>query len=107
LEARSRALRDYQTAEGKFPFRDWLEQYDGQKVFGVINARLRRVENGNFGDCEPVGEGVSELKIDFGPGFRVYFGIDGDIIVLLHGGTKGSQKANIKTAQKYWREYNA
>jgi putative addiction module killer protein len=107
LEAHPRTLRDYQTAGGAFPFREWLEKYDGQKAFGIINARIRRVENGNFGDCEPVGEGVSELKIDFGQGFRVYFGIDGDSVVLLHGGTKGSQKADIKTAKTYWSDYNA
>jgi putative addiction module killer protein len=65
------------------------------------------VKNGNFGDCEPVGDGVSELKIHFGPGYRVYFGQDGNDVILLLGGEKKAQSANIKTAKEYWKDYNA
>jgi putative addiction module killer protein len=71
-----------------------------------ILARLRRLEQGNYGDCEPVGDGVSELRMFFGPGFRVYFGEDaGNIVVLLSGGDKKSQQKDIIQAKVYWEEY--
>ena len=89
------------------PFQEWMESYNRQKIYGIILARIKRVEGGNLGDCEPVGEGVSELKIDVGPGYRVYFGQDGDEVVLLYGGTKETQDKDIKTAKEYWRDYNA
>jgi len=68
---------------------------------------LDRAEEGNFGDSEPVGGGVIELKIDFGPGYRVYVGIDGNEIILLWGGTKKTQQEDIQKAQSFWRDYNA
>ena len=107
LEARPRTIVLYLREDGGSPFQEWMESYDRQKVHGIILARIRRVENGNFGNCEPVGEGVSELKIDFGPGYRVYFGQDGDEVVLLCGGTKATQGQDIRTAKEYWRDYNA
>lgn len=71
-------------------------------------ARLERVELGNFGEHHGVGEGVSELVIDVGPGFRVYYGQDGkDIVILLAGGTKRTQQSDIETAKEFWRNYNA
>lgn len=76
-------------------------------VIGKILVRLKRAEQGNFGDHEPVGEGVIELKIDFGPGYRVYLGIDGDFIILLWGGTKKTQDYDIKKAKEFWRDYGA
>ena len=85
-----------------------MEQYEGREVFGGIMNRLDRVEEGNFGDCKAVGKGVLELRIDFGPGYRVYFGRLGNVmVILLGGGTKSSQSADIKQAQKYWREFCA
>ena len=73
-----------------------------------INARIRRIEeNGNYGDCEPVGNGVYELKLDTGLGYRVYFGIDGDQIILLGGGDKGTQDSDIRKAHECWGNYNA
>ncbi len=65
------------------------------------------MQKGNLGDWKPVGEGVSELKIDFGPGYRVYFGQDGDEVILLTGGAKGTQSADVAKAKEYWRDYNA
>jgi putative addiction module killer protein len=71
-------------------------------------ARLERVENGNFGEHHSVGEGVSELVVDFGPGYRVYYGQDGiDIVILLVCGTKATQRQDIAAAKQYWRNYNA
>ena len=70
-----------------------------------IQARLDRVEKGNFGDHRPVGEGVWELRFDFGSGYRIYFVEEGDVIViLLCGGDKSSQVKDIKTAKIYWQE---
>ena len=80
---------------------------EGKKIHGIILTRLDRVQNGNFGDCQSVGEGVSELRIDFGPGYRVYFGQDGDRVILLHGGRKNRQSKDIVKAKEYWRDYNA
>lgn len=77
-------------------------------VYGVILTRLGRVERGNLGTHNPVGEGVSELVIDFGPGYRIYFGQDGkDFVILLAGGSKKGQQADIEAAREYWRDYNA
>ncbi len=91
---------------GREPFTQWL--YDLKDSVGRkrILIRITRLEQGNYGDCEPVGEGVSELRMFFGPGYRVYFGEDADnIVVLLCGGDKGSQQQDIKKAQAYWQEY--
>jgi putative addiction module killer protein len=80
----------------------------GGDVRGRVNARIRRIEEfGNYGDCEPVGDGVFELKLDVGPGYRVYFGIDEGEIILLLGGDKDTQDADITKAGEYWKEYNA
>jgi putative addiction module killer protein len=77
-------------------------------LYSRVMARLERVELGNLGDHRGVGDGVFELKIDFGPGYRVYFGLDGsELVVLLIGGTKKTQRRDIETAKQYWRNYNA
>ena len=71
----------------------------------MVRARLNRIRLGNFGDCKPVGAGVEELRIDFGPGYRVYFGREGQLVVVLLGGTKRTQAKDIPRAQGYWKEY--
>jgi putative addiction module killer protein len=76
-------------------------------VLSKILVRLDRAEDGNFGDCRAVGEGVWELRISFGPGYRIYCAEDGEDLVLLTGGTKATQSADIATAKKYWSDYNA
>jgi putative addiction module killer protein len=108
VEPIPRRAKNYLTATGKSPFREWLTREVDGSIRGRVNARLRRIEeNGNYGDCEPVGEGVFELKFDIGPGYRVYFGIDRDEIILLGGGDKGSQTSDINKAQECWCDYNA
>ena len=99
----------YETATGQAPAREWMDDIEAcnKTLYGVISNRLDRVSDGNFGECEPVGEGVSELKIDVGPGYRIYFGIDGDFIILLLGGTKKTQSKDIKKSKEFWRDYNA
>jgi putative addiction module killer protein len=107
VEARPRQIVSYETAGGRSPFEDWVAELKDAKVRGIIMNRIDRVENGNFGDCAPVGEGVSELRIDVGPGYRVYYGQDGDRVVLLGGGSKKTQPKDIAQAKECWRDYNA
>jgi putative addiction module killer protein len=82
-------------------FDTWLSKLKDSRGKGRILQRIRSAELGNFGDCEPVGHGVSEMRIHFGPGYRVYFTRQGrTIYLLLGGGTKRSQKADIRKAQR-------
>jgi putative addiction module killer protein len=105
-EARQKQIELYLTSDGIAPFSDWLEALKDGKARAAIRVRIDRVRLGNMGDCKPTVEGVSELRIDFGPGYRVYFGQEGArVIVLLCGGDKSTQKADIKRALKYWAEY--
>lgn len=107
MESRPREIRLYERENGRVPFDDWILTIKDHKIRGIILRRLDRVEAGNFGDCEPVGEGIFELRVNYGPGYRVYFGEDGDLVVLLHGGDKSSQGKDIKIAKDFWRDYNA
>ena len=104
MEAKPQTVVIYES-QGHPHFTEWADGLGGDEA--IILARLEHVENGNFGTCEPVGEGVSELKIDRGPGYRVYFGQHDDIVVLLCGGDKSTQDNDIKKAKKLWREYKA
>ena len=105
MEARPKKVVHYITGNDDDPFADWMEEING-KVFDIVNIRLKRVAKGNFGDAHGVGDGVSELVIDFGPGYRVYFGQEGDTVVLLTGGTKRTQTKDIARAKVLWKEYN-
>ena len=107
MEARPKEIRMFETGDGKVPFSDWIDTYARDEIQGVILARIERVEEGNFGDCKWEGDGVFGLRIDSGPGYRVYFGNDGDIVVLLWGGIKRTQRRDVEMARKYWKEYNA
>ena len=99
-------LLEYVSDAGKNIFRTWLRKLKDSTARARIRVRLNRVRLGNFGDCKSVGQGVSELRIDYGPGYRVYFGKSGAVVVLLLcGGTKQSQTKDIRNAQKYWAEY--
>ena len=98
-------VREYLTADGKSPFRDWLDSLT-KAVRARIQARVLRFELGNLGDHKNVGEGVWEARVMFGPGHRIYFGKDGSsIMVLLLGGDKGSQARDIAKAREFWRDY--
>ena len=95
----------YVTEEGKAPFDDWFDKLDTVAALKVRTA-LARIETGNLGDVKPIGQGVSERRITFGPGYRVYFGKDGDkIVILLCGGTKKRQSKDIEKAKAYWDDY--
>jgi putative addiction module killer protein len=98
-------LVQYQTDAGVCPFADWFENLEVSAALKVRTA-LARIEAGNFGDTKPVGGGVLERRIDWGPGYRLYFGReDRGVVVLLAGGTKKRQQADIERAKEYWAEY--
>lgn len=83
------------------PFSEWLASLKDGRTVGIVRARLNRIRLGNFG-----GSGVEELRIDFGPDYRVYYGRDGALaVILLCGGTKGTQARDILRAKGYWRKY--
>jgi putative addiction module killer protein len=82
-------------------FKTWIRGLKDQVAQAIINARIRRISGGNFGDSKLVGGGVSELRIDYGPGFRVYFTKRGqEIVILLCGGDKSAQSGDIETAKQ-------
>jgi putative addiction module killer protein len=74
-------------------------------MMAAVDARIARFRTGNFGDSKSIGGGASESRIDLGPGFRIYYGVDGDDIVVLNAGHKGSQTADIRDALSYWKSY--
>jgi len=97
----------YVTDDGKAPFGDWFDDLDTAAALKVRTA-LARIETGNLGDVKPVGQGVSERRIPLGPGYRVYFGQDGDkLVILLCGGTKKRQSKDIAQAKAFWDDYQA
>jgi len=104
--AKPKQILIYKKEDGDEPFTLWLNSLRDVVGRQRILMRLRRLEQGNYGDCESVGDGVSELRMFFGPGYRVYFGEDaGNIVVLLCGGDKKSQQKDIRQAKAFWQEY--
>ena len=98
-------LLEYVDSRGRNRYRDWLEKLDASARVRIVFAILR-LEQRNFGSTKSVGAGVSELRLDFGPGYRVYFGREADrLVILLLGGSKRRQQADIATAQMLWAEY--
>lgn len=96
----------YQREDGGEPFSEWLNSLRDKVAQARIRVRLLRVEAGNLGDCEPVGDGVMELRVHVGAGYRVYFGRHGKtVVILLCGGDKGSQAADIRRAKDFWAQW--
>ena len=96
----------YRENNGRSPFIDWMKALRDVTAKYRIAARLRQIESGNFGDTKPVGEGVTELRIHVGAGYRVYCGRHGqDWVVLLCGGDKDSQSKDIVRAKTLWEEW--
>jgi len=99
-------LLEYLTESGQNPFRKWLEELRDRQARAKVRVRLNRIRLGNFGDCKNVGGGVSELRIPYGPGYRVYFGRQSNtVVILLYGGHKKTQSKDIALAKKYWDDY--
>jgi putative addiction module killer protein len=98
-------VREYHDRDGHSPFRDWFDQLNAEAARKVTTA-LYRVGLGNFSNAKSVGAGIHECRINFGPGYRIYFGQDGDrIVILLGGGTKQCQQSDIATALRRWTDY--
>lgn len=104
-ETKHRIIRNYIAPSGVVPFEEWIGSLKDSVARYRIRTRLDRVEKGNLGVYKPLGDGVNELKFDFGPGYRVYFAEHGDVfVILLCGGDKGSQVKDINIAKMYWQE---
>lgn len=96
---------EYLDEDGVSPYAEWFDTLPAQAAAKIAIQKLR-LEQGNMSSVEGVGEGVLEKKIDWGPGYRIYFGKDGDeLILLLGGGTKKRQQRDIETAQERWKDY--
>ena len=96
----------YRTPEGEEPFVEWLFSLKDKVTRYRIEARINRIEQGNYGDHKRF-QGIVEIRLDFGKGYRLYCGEDGHtLVVLLSGGDKGSQEKDIAQAMDYWRDYH-
>lgn len=96
---------EYIEASGRRPFAAWFDGIDARAAAKIV-AALNRIEQGNLSNAKSVGGGILEYRVDFGPGHRIYFGRDGDaIVVLLAGGTKQRQHTDIETARLRWADY--
>ena len=100
-------IKEYIDETGKSPFAVWHDHLDARAAAKVTTA-LYRLEQGNFSNTSGVGGGVFEYKIDFGPGYRIYFGKDGErVVIILGGGTKKRQQQGINAVKASWQDYKA
>lgn len=94
----------YETSNGKMPYMEWENSLNTRER-AIITERLARICQGNFGDCKSITNGLREIRVNFGPGYRIYYGVIGkQIILLLCGGDKSSQKKDIEKAKNYWND---
>jgi putative addiction module killer protein len=108
MEAQLREIQRYVTFDDKVPFDEWFNSLGDTKAKNKIEAKLERVKLGNLGNYRSVGEGVCELKINYGPGYRIYFGqIGTTIVLLLCGGDKSTQDQDIRIPIEYWKDYRS
>lgn len=99
-------ILDYLTSEGRDPFKEWLADLADRQARARVAVRVQRMAAGNFGDHKPLSDGVWELKIDHGPGYRVYYAQAGrKLVLLLIGGDKRRQQSDIETAVRYWQDW--
>ncbi len=99
-------IRKYRDPQGRVPFDRWLDRLKDNRGAKRIQIRVERLMLGMTGDAKALGGGLHELRIPEGPGYRVYYGWDGDtVVILLCGGDKGSQQRDIALARQYWSDY--
>ncbi|HZK81254.1 MAG TPA: type II toxin-antitoxin system RelE/ParE family toxin [Humisphaera sp.] len=99
-------ITHYLTRTGRDVFEDWMDDLNDPRAEAKIEARLARLAGENFGDCKPLRAGVWELRIDAGPGYRVYYAMAGrSIVLLLCGGDKRKQASDIERAVEFWKDY--
>jgi putative addiction module killer protein len=105
LPSNASEVREYLDRRGHSPFAAWSDRLN-REAAAKVAAALARMQQGNFSSAKGVGSGVYEYRIDFGPGYRIYFGKDGErLVILLGGGAKKRQQADIATALTRWRDY--
>jgi putative addiction module killer protein len=98
-------MREYLDADGRSPYAAWFERLNREAAVKVA-AALARMQQGNWSNAKGVGAGVYEYRVDFGPGYRIYFGKDGDrMVILVGGGAKKRQQQDIQTALARWQDY--
>ncbi len=108
MESTPKEIQIYETKDGKRPFSRWLDSLQDLNARAKILIRIDRIKQGNLGDVKAVGKGVVELRIDYGPGYRLYFGqVGASIVLLLCGGDKSTQDQDILKAQDYWEDYRS
>jgi putative addiction module killer protein len=108
MQGKQRSVDYYKTPGGKEPAKEWLSSLKDVMTQAILYKRIRQAGLGQFGKSKNLGSGVWELKIDYGPGYRVYYGIEGDeLILILMGGSKRTQASDIKKAKVYWIEWKA
>jgi len=106
VQVKPRDIQYYETPAGKVPAKDWLSAVKDGLTQAILYKRIRQAGIGQFGKTRSIGAGVAELKIDYGPGFRVYYGIHEDkLILILMAGSKRTQESDIKKAKAYWTEW--
>lgn len=108
METPERTLRILVLQNGQAPFKEWMRSLRDKPTKARIQSRIDRLRLGNLGDYQSVGDGVFELRIHFGSGYRVYFGLHGaQVVLLLCGGDKSTQTRDIADARRYWKEFLA
>jgi putative addiction module killer protein len=106
MEVSEKEVESYVCPDGSCPFNQWLASLQDQKARSKVHARIARLRLGNLGDYKAAGGGVLELRINYGPGYRVYCGQVGNkLVILLCGGDKSSQSEDISKAIEYWEDY--
>lgn len=108
MEIKPREVRNYVTPDGREPFEEFLNSLKDRKTRAVIRERINRIHLGNFGDHRRLAGDLYELRIHYGPGYRVYFGdLDSVIVILLCGSSKKTQRRDIQKAKEYWEEFRS
>lgn len=102
----NKEIQFYSTSNSKQPVKEWLKDFKDEVTQTRIERRLEKLALGHFGDVKSVGDGILELRLHFGPGYRVYFSeVNNFIVLLLCGGDKSTQAKDIKKAKEYWHEF--
>lgn len=105
MEGREREVLYYKTVAGRSPFGESRDRIADDDTRAAVDARIARLRGGNVGDSKPIGEGAAENRIHVGSGYRIYYGIDGERVVLLCAGDKSTQDRDIAMAKGYWEDY--
>ncbi|HEY5331125.1 MAG TPA: type II toxin-antitoxin system RelE/ParE family toxin [Acidobacteriaceae bacterium] len=104
MDSQTYELLRCHTDDDRIPIQEWTDSLDaGSRA--RVRIQIDKMEDGNFGDIWPIGDGASETRLDFGPGYRIYFALQGKVVHLLGGGTKKRQQVDIDAAKKLWKSH--